>query len=472
MLIDRDLLKDIRDSKLTIHCHKVNITQKKLDDGVELEGYGIIKLNESGGLLLEFICNTLAEFILSGTSIPIDSLDEKQTLFLEAKTIDGHTLTSFGFKITPGLHHAITVGKVPYILHIDLLNIENNIQHPYESSDEEYHIELHFREPCDIPKNVSNTTESTLGHKEFSWNQTRITQKNYEINIIDHKSHTELSIRSPKNHATLLKNATLFYLGFTSGSYLQPYFEQTIYKKEVKSTILSTIKSKSNITIPPPVSGRVAGSDGKMLDDFHYSILINAIELSHQHPSYFSSLYLHWKRIWHSFLSDEFSVPMLTLGVAVEGLLNDILIPEMSKHYSNPKLEEEKELIIEKIQEIDIKKDHLKSIMKYVERWGNLHPKKCLNILAEHQIVDSFHVKNWIDLRNATAHPKTSKNGESLRKKDIRRTFISLGLFYRLVLYTLHYRGPLFLYRNESDREIGLIDELYPELEDTTSSES
>ena len=51
MITDKDLEK-IRDYSFEVHCSKVKIFQKQ---GIVLEGYGIIKMNDYGVFFIEFI---------------------------------------------------------------------------------------------------------------------------------------------------------------------------------------------------------------------------------------------------------------------------------------------------------------------------------------------------------------------------------------------------------------------------------
>nr|MDC2855819.1 hypothetical protein [Ningiella sp. W23] len=73
---------------------------------------------------------------------------------------------------------------------------------------------------------------------------------------------------------------------------------------------------------------------------------------------------------------------MLTISVAVEGVLNDIFIPAIVDDLKDQELEEEKKRISLLVDGLaDISAEHIESIRKFIARWGNVHPKKCWTTL-------------------------------------------------------------------------------------------
>jgi hypothetical protein len=117
--------------------------------------------------------------------------------------------------------------------------------------------------------------------------------------------------------------------------------------------------------------------------------------------------------------------------------------------------EEEKVRVSNLIGEIEgISDEHIESIMRYIEKWGNIHPKKSLDYLVTKGIVEKRHVKNWVDLRNSSAHPKLMVSSEGRKRKDIGRTIVCLGLFYRLALNVFSFKGAQYAYEEPKDDKL------------------
>ncbi|WP_413402622.1 hypothetical protein ACLKMI_07360 [Pseudoalteromonas sp. KJ71-7] len=244
-------------------------------------------------------------------------------------------------------------------------------------------------------------------------------------------------------------------MGFSSGKYIQPYFE---YRNDSKSkvTVINSIdKKKSYDSIPAPISDLVLDQNSKRLDQDHFDLFYKIYEIIESNPRAFESIYSQWKRVWHSFLSSEFSVTMLTISVAVEGVLNDIFIPAIVDDLKDQELEEEKKRISLLVDGLaDISAEHIESIRKFIARWGNVHPKKVLDHLESVKVIEKRQIKNWVDLRNSSAHPKLMKQDEGRRRKDINRTIICLGLFYRLVLNVFAYKGAQYAFEEPKDGKL------------------
>ncbi len=451
MIFREDGRKAVRECELEWHCHEVKLAQKELDDGYEIEGYGIIKSHESGGLYLDFVCLKSNKRIKYLSPIPADFLDEKQTLSMSATTIDGLKILSDGLRIETTLQKMMSPGPTFYRLWLD--NFE--IIHSEDDNPEDSYLHMEFNEKCSIPTNKSNTTESTLGTKTSSWNQTVLSYSDFEINIIHHDYYTEVYANGTDTKLDVLKDAIIFYLGFTSGKFMQPYFEYRREGADAIEKIHSVDRTKIKSSIPAPVRGYVYDQDKLSMDGCHFDIFSNICDIIMEKPLLFESVYSQWKRIWHSFLSPEFSVPMLTVSVAIEGLLNDVFIPVIAGNLKDEAFEEEKVRISDLVSGIDgISDEHIESIKRYVEKWGNIHPKKSLEYLVIKGVLEKRHIKNWVDLRNSSAHPKLVVSSEGRRRKDIGRTIVCLGLFYRLALNIFSFKGAQYAYEEPKDDKL------------------
>lgn len=450
--------KTVRECNLEWHCHEVTISQKELDDGYEFKGYGTIKSHENGGLYLDFICLESTKRMDFRTPIPEDSLDPKQSITMIANSIDGIGVLSKGLRIETNFQSTISTDPTFYRIGLPCIEIVESSD--IEKTDNKY-LQLEFNEKCRAPTNKSNKTESTLGTSSFSWNQTVLNHLGGEINIIYHEKFTEVYANGSQYDLEVLRDAIVFYLGFSSGKYIQPYFE---YRKDSDSeiTIINSIdKKKLNDGIPAPISDMVRDQNNQWLDQDHFDLFYKIYETLADNPKVFESVYSQWKRVWHSFLSPEFSVPMLTISVAVEGVLNDIFIPAIADSLIDEEFEAEKERISLAVGGLDnIAEEHIESIKKFIGRWGNIHPKKALDHLENIKVIEKRQIKNWSDLRNSSAHPKLMKQDEGRKRKDINRTIICLGLFYRLILNVFSYKGAQYAFEKPKDSKLVIYEHI------------
>jgi hypothetical protein len=452
MIFSDDERKTVRECNLEWHCHEVSISQIELDDGYEFKGYGTIKSHENGSLYLDFICleaNKRMDFI---TPIPEDSLDPKQSFTMNAISINGIGILSKGLRIDTDFQSSLSSDPTFYRIGLPCIEIVESSD--VEEADNKY-LQLEFNEKCRAPTNKSNKTESTLGTSSFSWNQTVLNYLGGKINIIYHEKFTEVYANGSQYNLEVLRDAIVFYLGFSSGKYIQPYFE---YRKDSESemTIINSIdKRKINVRIPAPISDTVHDQNNKPLDQDHFYLFYKIYESLEDNPKVFESVYSQWKRVWHSFLSSDLSVRMLTIPVAVEGVLNDIFIPAITDSLKDEDFEVEKEAISLAVGGLDdISKVHIESIKKFIGRWGNIHPKKALEHLESVKIIEKRQIKNWSELRNSSAHPKLMKQDEERKRKDINRTIICLGLFYRLILNVFSYKGAQYAFEKPKDSNL------------------
>jgi len=274
-------------------------------------------------------------------------------------------------------------------------------------------------------------------------------------NIIRRDGYTQVSCHFNGSNVEDLKEALLFYLGFTSGRLIQPYIIVQQNGHTIETIISSVDDTLVYQEIPPPVSDIVYGVNKNSLDNYHFDLFRNILNARMSDKNLFESTFSQWSRIWHSFHSYEIGVLMLTLSVAVEGILNDIFIPKLTDILKDDEFEAKKEKIICSIRSIaDIDGDHLNSISKYISKWGNVHSKRAIEFLIKKEIVTSQQRKCWIDLRNSSAHPKLVKISEGRRKKDYNQIIICLGMFYCLVLNSYSYKGPLYAYEKVKDNRL------------------
>lgn len=449
MSISDDELKIVRENSIEWHCHEISIYQEDVVDGYNFSGYGIIKSADKGSLYLEFVCLETSKRVDFREDIPKNPFDEKQYLTMEGVMLSGTRVTSGNLRIKPEIENMNPDKPTIYIIHLQSVTLHETSGLGYKSN-QTLHFE--FKGECRIPTNKSNTTESTLGKRSFGWNQTVLTHEDKEINIIRRDGYTQVNCHFEDSNLDDLREGLLFYLGFSSGRFVQPYVVIQRNGSETNTTIYSVDDSLIYQVIPPPISDVAYDADKKSFENHHFELFSNILNIKKRDNKLFESTYSQWSRVWHSFSSYERGVLMLSLSVAVEGVLNDIFIPILSKLNKNDKFDIEKERIISSINNLsEIDNDHLDSITKYISRWGNIHPKKAIEMLVDKGLLTEKQKKCWGVLRNSSAHPKLVKVSEGRREKDYNRIITCLGLFYRLILSAYLYKGPLYAYEKIKD---------------------
>ncbi|MFZ5841377.1 MAG: hypothetical protein ACOY3E_00640 [Pseudomonadota bacterium] len=444
--------RTVRECGVDWHCHEVTISQPGLVDGYEFNGYGIIKSHESGGLYLDFICLKTNKRVDFGIPIPKDAFDKNQRVMMKATTIGGVQVSSNDLTIKIDFQQMLE--KDPKFYRLPLKSVEICDETDL-SVDGNSYLHMEFSEKIRVPFNKSNTIESSLGSKSFSWNQAVISCEDCEVNVVQHKNFTEVYAKAKNTDLDVLREAIVFYVGFTSGLFIQPYFEFFKDSSSSKSKINSVDIKRSRKSIPQPIPNLAHDQDRKSMDHFHYELFQNILKMSSRRADHFESLYSQWSRIWHSFMSPEISVSMLTLSVAIEGVLNDIFIPVIDELLKDERFENEKSRLKALISSIDdVSKDHVDSLHKYIDKWGNTHAEKALKYLVQREIISDLQQKCWSKLRNSSAHPKLLKQDDARMRKNIERTVVCLGLFYRLTLNALSYRGAQYVYEAPKDERV------------------
>lgn len=447
--------KIVRDCSLEWHCHKIVLSQPKLSDGYEFTGYGIVKSQKGGTLSLEFICLESNKRLSFGSSVPKDILDENQNLVMYALTIDGTELHADELTVEIDFQQMMHGFPMKFLLGIKEIEFMDTRASRASSSS---FLSFEFSGKASIPFNKSNTTESTLGSESSEWNQSDIEFDGIEIKIIKFKGHMAVFASGSNFEVEKLRDSIIFYIGFSSGVMVQPYFERRRDACSSKCIIRSIDNKLVDRDMYPPMCGSISAQKNDPLEH-HYDLLKNIYRVSIERPDYFEVIYSQWERIWHSFFTKDISVPMLTVSIAVEGILNDVFIPAISDELRDDVFEKEKIRIKRKIDVIDdVLADHLATIKSSIDRWGNVHPKRALQYLLDRRLIEKTQIKCWEKLRNSSAHPRLRVQDEIRMRKNIERTVVCLGLFYRLSLNVFSYKGQQFSYANENENELAVFD--------------
>ncbi|WP_187808278.1 hypothetical protein [Aquipseudomonas alcaligenes] len=410
--------------------------RQKIEHGLSLKGYGVLRINEVGTLYLEMICKEADGVPASDfySAFPADPFDGTQKLYLEAKTLDGDSVYSEEFSIRIGVFDRSPPFMLRLLLHeVYVLDTDRR----GESLDDYLYFELF--EKSGIPANKMNTMSSTYGSESMSWDESEISLNGSKVSILNKKDRTVVRA-SGKFDSEELYKVLLFYIGMSSGVLPQPYCLIRNTSDSVSIHLKSTNKQLRNIKIPQPFPSATAGGGWP---NCQYDILREMIRVKTDAPLHFDSSYSQWMRVWHAFNSEK-NITILTLGVAIEGLLNDIFIPALKINATDEAFEKSKVDLIVKLKEIEAEDTHVDSLVKHVERWGNIHAGKALSMLVEKGMVLDDEKNAWGDLRNSAAHPKFKENTEARQEKEHKRISKCLTLFYRLILNIYSYDGPMY----------------------------
>lgn len=445
MIHSENLIDAMHEGKLDLHCVEVSIFQK-FEGGLSLKGYGVLKVNQVGTIYLEFICREASQIPLQNfySAFPEDPFDSAQKLYLEAMTLDGDSIFAEEFSLKISAFNRRPPFKLPIFLH------EIYFLYPTEHhKNTENYLYFELLEKAQIPANKMNSTSSTYGEESSFWNEAEIAIGDAKVAVIDKKDRIMVVANGIFDEDDLYKTI-LFYLGLSSGAMPQPYCLIRRIKENTALYLKSTHKAFRNKNIPAPFP---TASSGNGWPGCHYEILRAMVNVKSCNPLYFDSSYSQWLRVWHAFNSVN-NIAILTLGVAIEGLLNDIFIPALKIISLDKDFESVKRELIAALEVIEANEDHKKSLIKHVERWGNIHAGKALSLLVEKGLVQEAERVAWAELRHSAAHPKFKENTEARQEKEHKRISICLTLFYRLILNVFSYDGAMFEFGKVRNAEL------------------
>lgn len=437
MLMDRKI-KQIRTGELVLHCVEVEVSQA-IDNGLRMSGHGTIKINSVGTIYLEFIC-TYSENLphaFFNEKLPKDLLDHDQKLYLRTKTLNGNEYKSDGFSIKINMNSSSLPAHY-YIILSSIYSICN--AESYEPKEDSY-LYFEFADYFNIPPNKLNSVVSSLGSESSSWNQTVIDMDGYSISMVKHTNYTKVSVAGCFEPNELFK-CLKFYIGFSSASMPQPYYVKKIINGEKQETIFSIVnKQKSQRSSSPMVDS--AAAEKYRDSTYHYALLENMQSLYKNNPRHFDSIYSQWERVWYSFQSKN-SIMILTLSVAIEGLLNDIYIPTITIKSNDIELEAQIANIKKQIKSLELTNDQCSQLIGNVSYWKKITAAKALSHLIEHGIITTTDKKLWQELRNESAHPKIREEDLAKERLELEQVLSCLDLFHKLILNTLAFSGPIF----------------------------
>lgn len=456
-MLSNEITEQIRTGELVLHCVEVEVFQAA-DNGFRMLGHGTIKINSVGTLYLEFIC-TYSENVpraFFNEKLPKDPLNPEEKLYLRTKTLDGNEYKSDGFSITINIHSSALPTHYDVILSSIYSLHDTELPKPKEDS----YLYFEFADYFKIPSNKQNSLVSSLGSESYSWNQTVISMDGYSISMVKHRGYTEVNVAGCFEPDKLLK-CLKFYIGFSSASMPQPYYTKSIINGEEKRTFYSISNKQKRQTSSSPMVDN-AGDEKYRDSTYHYALLENIISLYTENPKQFDSLYSQWERVWYSFQSKN-SIMILTLSVAIEGLLNDIYIPAIKSKNENTELNNEINKIKIQIKNLDLTNEQCNRLLGSVSYWKNITAAKALDYLIKYDVITAKDKKLWQKIRNESAHPKVREEDLAKEKLELEQVLSCLDLFHKLILNTLKFSGPirvLQLKQNHSYIELEHIDVL------------
>ena len=436
-MLSNEITEQIRTGELVLHCVEVEIF-KAAENGFKMLGHGTIKINNVGTLYLEFIC-TYSENVpraFFNEKLPKDPLNHEEKLYLRIKTLNGNEYKSDGFSITIDINSSSLPTHYDVILSSIYSLCDTKIPKLKESS----YLYFEFADCFNIPSNKQNSLVSSFGSGSYSWNQTVIEMDGYFISMVKHKDYTSVTATGCFEPDELFK-CLKFYIGFSSASMPQPYYMKSTINGEEKRTVYSISNKQKRQTSSSPM---VNNADGEKYRDhtYHYALLENIISLYTENLKQFNSLYSQWERVWYSFQSKN-SIMILTLSVAIEGLLNDIYIPTIKSKNENTELNNEIDKIKIQIKNLDLTSEQCDRLLHSVSYWRNITAAKALDYLIGYEVVTANDKKLWQKLRNESAHPKVREEDLAKEKLELEQVLSCLDLFHKLILNTLKFSGPI-----------------------------
>lgn len=453
MISFSNFAQPLRENKLEMHCHQLELSQQDKDDGFKLHGYGVIKTHDSGGIFADIVITHEDIELPWGRVIPSDPFDETGYFTLSALTLAGTEIKSHGIKVQT---EPIYCGNQAKRFIIPLASVEV-VEPTYGADLRKWKrcVQIEFKEKSDVPVNKCNTSESSLGEKSLSWNQVLIENEDYVFDMVNKDGYTSAYIATNSKDLDTIYAIVLFYIGFTSGIIPQPYILQRTDELTTVTSLRPYDNSQVRRKIPPPTISNVLDQNGCDISERHYRLLDNLIRQYENNKRYFECIYSHWLRIWHAFQSKADTVPGVTLTTSIEGILNDIFIPRMERLFKDKALEGEKLRIIEIINNLDtLNNDQRDSIKTFINRWGNLYPEKALGILVERGVLKDEEKRVWVKLRHTLAHPRIGNHAENRNKILSGRVLTCLGIFYKLVFLLYKYDGVFVDFGSETRNRI------------------
>ena len=225
----------------------------------------------------EFICLKSNKRLSFASPIPEDMLEENQTVVMNAKTIDGVNLISEKISVETSFNQMIM--DFPKLYRMGLSEIEfcESVEQKDENSRSYLYFE--FNENVSIPFNKINTMESSLGSRSSEWNQADIEFKDIKIKIIKHNEYMQVSASGGSLDTKKIRDAIAFYLGFSSGVLIQPYYEH-LQDSSISTRIIRSIdRKKIHRDISPPMHGSIKTNNSYPLDP-HYELPVSYTHLT------------------------------------------------------------------------------------------------------------------------------------------------------------------------------------------------
>lgn len=441
------LINAVRDGNLNLHCVSISITQK-CSGGLDLKGHGVFKINGAGTIYLEFVCteenfkeaNTVKGF---GLSFPILPYDEGQILYLSATALDNteYFAQGFSFKVR------VFDWQAPLMFNIFF----NDIFYLGSEGEQSFGNYLYFEmlEKPTIPANKMNSEWDTYGQQSSAWNESEFHVHDVKVTITERNDRVVVQVDGEFNGNEYF-DALLLYICLSSGVMPQPYY---VYKRvgNERRKYVKSVRSNLRGKCMPTLLSHAISADG--FPKCHYELLSSILKVKRESSLYFSCIQSQWERVWHAFQSDK-NITVLTLSVAVEGLLNDIFIPAIKKKNINESFEILKDDLVQQLEKLNAEDEHKESLISAVRRWGNIHPTAALNFLIKAGVITTQEKKAWDKLRNSSAHPVFRNNDELRDSKEIERLLSTLTLMYRLIFNVFEYDGPILNFRAGKGNEL------------------
>lgn len=434
-MLQPDDIRELQNGIWELDCPKMFLRRMSEKDPDTYEGGGYIKRNQDGTLQFKlFDPEKVIDFKNFFRPRGVAGKFIESSEFYELTAIDHKGRTWKSDRIIPETKSSATAkGTVAYA-EIGMLNctIQKNDSRRHSHA----MLELYFFDTFEIPGNTATEINTSVGGKprrqKTIRNVAQFKSCGCDFEVRKEEMGAVLEITSDHSFPSNIEIRALEALQFVIGRPLECAIIQKI------DDDLETISIRKVIPIMtlPKIGAPINPKDLQNISSVWnlYDKYLNFI-ISYEDKERYHSLSVF---IIQVLKGSEASIDpmMLTLGIAVEGVLNEVF-----SHLKNLSGEELAELQKTKkiIAESKISGRNKDRIQGMLNSWNKHNAKAVLYLLKEKGIILEEEVKAWNDIRHPMAHailPDTN---------DLQKLFDSCKvctvLFYKLIFYAVGYRG-------------------------------
>lgn len=428
-------IEEIKNATWELDCPKMTLQKNSKVEKDLHEGGGYIKRDPDGTL----------RFKLYSTERPLDLKKIFRSLGTSGKLIDDGEFYELSATDTKGrvwksdrilIQQDGSVdkkGSVVYGKIYKLINVHENLN---SSTNKYNHVKIYFFQNFKVPGNAVTETTVVIGGQKRRTNSDRniaqFSSCGCDFEIRNEDEGVTLEARGNDVLPINLELRVTEALQFVMGTPL----EWTIMQKSENNIDTILIKHVSSNHKKPKIGPPINTKDPRNTS-FVWQLFDNYL-----------NYIIHYKEEYKYHLISVYNLQvlkgsegsiepmMLTLGIAVEGILNEAF-PELKKLPENKieELERSKKII----KDSSLEKDFKNRLIGAMERWDTRSATSMLYYLVETEVVKNEEVNAWKKIRNPTAHAVLPDSNDLQELVDFCHT-VSV-LFYKLIFHAIGYNG-------------------------------